>query len=87
VQRAEVQPDHYTENMRMGKPLHVSVTWGSVSEFFVHLAESATCPSTAFPKSEEGETDRTPLYIAIGATLCAAAAFAIVWRRAVSNGT
>jgi len=87
VQRTEVQPDHYTENMRMAKPLHVSVTWGSVQEFFVHLAESATYPSTAFPKSEEGETDRTPLYIAIGATLCAAAAFAIVWRRAVSNGS
>ncbi|GAB7338389.1 hypothetical protein MBLNU457_4684t1 [Dothideomycetes sp. NU457] len=85
VQRTEVQPDQYTENMRMPKPLHVSATWGSVSEFFVHLAESATYPSTAFPKNEEAETDHTSLYIAIGATLCAAAAFAIVWRQRMSS--
>ncbi|GAB7355322.1 hypothetical protein MBLNU459_g5854t1 [Dothideomycetes sp. NU459] len=84
VQRTEVQPDQYTEELRMPKPLHVTVTWGSISEFFVHLAESATFPSTAFPKNDEDPVDRTNLYIAIGAVLCAGAAFAVVWKRSVS---
>lgn len=84
VQRSEVQPDEYTERLRMAKPLHVSVTWSSISEFFVHLAESATLPATAFPKNEENGEDRTSLYIAIGATVCAAVAVAFVWRKSVS---
>lgn len=81
VQRTMVQPDEYTERLRMSKPLHVSVTWSSISEFFVHLAESATLPATAFPKNEEDAMDRTNLYIAVGAVVCAAAAVAIVWKR------
>ncbi|KAK8217451.1 ERMES complex Ca(2+)-binding regulatory GTPase gem1 [Zalaria obscura] len=86
VQRTELQPDRYTEDMRMAKPLHVSVTWGSISEFFVHLAESATYPSTAFPKSDDEPVDMTNLYIALGATLVAGAACAVVWKRHMAGG-
>ncbi|KAF2152113.1 rho-like GTPase [Myriangium duriaei CBS 260.36] len=84
VQRTEIQPDQHTEERRLPKPLHASVTWGSVSEFFVHLAESATHPLTAFPKDEEDAPDRTALYIAIGATICAATAMLIVWKKNTS---
>jgi len=37
VQRTEMQPDQYTAALNMPTPLHVSVTWGSISEFFVHV--------------------------------------------------
>ena len=80
VQRTEVQPDAYCENLKMAKPLHVSVNWSSISEFFVHLAECATFPAQAFPKTEQ-QADRTPVYIALGATVCAGVAFAYVWKR------
>ncbi|KAH9827798.1 mitochondrial Rho GTPase 1-like [Teratosphaeria destructans] len=82
VQRTEVQPDVYCEELKLGKPLHVSVNWGSISDFFVHLAESATFPAQAFPKSDaEDAGDRTALYVALGAVMCALGAFAWVWRR------
>lgn len=38
VQRGEMQPDQYTGALNMPTPLHVSVTWGSISEFFVHVS-------------------------------------------------
>ncbi|KAK5016891.1 ERMES complex Ca(2+)-binding regulatory GTPase gem1, partial [Cryomyces antarcticus] len=85
MQRSELQPDDYTNALNMAAPLHVSVTWASISELFVHLAESATYPSTAFPKKSEQPIDRTNLYIALGATVCAAAAIAIIWKKTVSN--
>ncbi|KXT04703.1 hypothetical protein AC578_2072 [Pseudocercospora eumusae] len=81
VQRTEVQPDMYCEQLKMAKPLHVSVNWRSIGEFFVHLAECATFPSQAFPKSEEEAVDRTALYIGVAATVSVAAAFAWVWKR------
>ncbi|KAK5679865.1 ERMES complex Ca(2+)-binding regulatory GTPase gem1 [Elasticomyces elasticus] len=81
VQRTEVQPDAYCEELKMPKPMHVASAWTSISDFFVHLAECATFPSQGFPKTEEAEVDRTALYIALGATVAAAAAFGWVWRR------
>ncbi|MCJ1230689.1 ERMES complex Ca(2+)-binding regulatory GTPase gem1 [Toensbergia leucococca] len=81
IQRGEVQPDEYTVGLGMNKPLHVSVTWQSISELFVQIAETALWPSTGFPRSEEEGVDRTNLYIAIGATVCAGAAFVAIWRR------
>ena len=81
MQRTEVQPDAHCEELKMPKPLHVSVNWTSISEFFIHLAECATYPSQAFPKSDEEVVDRTALYIALGATIAAGGAFAWVWRR------
>lgn len=82
TQRSELQPDEYTSSIRMSPPLHVSVTWQSISELFVHIAEAATYPSTAFPKNEDEGPDRTNLYIALGAVICAGAAFVVIWRRA-----
>jgi Ras family protein T1 len=81
TQRSEKQPDEYTMGLNMNAPLHVSVTWNSISELFVTLAESATNPSLAFPKSEEEAPDRTGMYIALGATACALIAAGMIWRR------
>ncbi|CAK7200761.1 ERMES complex Ca(2+)-binding regulatory GTPase gem1 [Sporothrix eucalyptigena] len=85
TQRSEQQPDTYTSALRMSAPLHVSATWESISELFVSLAEAATTPSLAFPKSEEPAADRTSLYVALGAVACAAAAAFIIWRRSTSQ--
>ena len=85
TQRSELQPDAYTSNLNMSTPLHVSVTWNSISELFVSLAEAATSPSTGFPKSEEPPPDRTSLYVALGATACAAAAAFVIWRRSTNQ--
>lgn len=85
TQRSELQPDQYTSSLMMGTPLHVSVTWNSIGELFVSLAEAATNPSTAYPKSEEPEPDRTSLYLALGATTCAAVAALMIWRRSTNS--
>lgn len=81
TQRCELQPDAYTSSLMMPTPLHVSVTWSSISELFVALAEAATNPSTAFPRSEEPPPDMTSLYVALGAAACAGLAALIIWRR------
>jgi Ras family protein T1 len=85
TQRSERQPDEYTLSLNMNAPLHVSVTWNSISELFVTLAEAATNPSLAFPKSEEEAPDRTGMYIAAGATACALVAAVMIWRRATNS--
>jgi mitochondrial Rho GTPase 1 len=84
TQRSELQPDAYTAGLNMSAPLHVSVTWNTIPDLFVALAEAATNPSTAFPKSEEPPPDRTPLYLAAGATACAALAAFMIWRRSTA---
>ncbi|MCJ1336370.1 ERMES complex Ca(2+)-binding regulatory GTPase gem1 [Bachmanniomyces sp. S44760] len=81
TQRSEIQPDEYTVALGMNKPLHVSVTWGSISELFVQIAEAAMWPSLAFPKNEEETVDRTNLYIALGAVVGVGTAFVAIWRR------
>ncbi|RSL53036.1 Mitochondrial Rho GTPase 1 [Fusarium sp. AF-6] len=83
-QRSELQPDQYASSLSMSLPLHVSVTWGSISELFVAYADAATNPSTAFPKSNEEGPDRTSLYVALGATACAGVAALMIWRRATN---
>ncbi|KAF9771199.1 ERMES complex Ca(2+)-binding regulatory GTPase gem1 [Fusarium sp. DS 682] len=83
-QRCELQPDQYTSSLNMSLPLHVSVTWGSISELFVAFADAATNPSIAFPRSNEEGPDRTSLYIALGATACAGVAALTIWRRATN---
>ncbi|KAI1396899.1 mitochondrial Rho GTPase [Hypoxylon fuscum] len=85
TQRSELQPDQYTSSLMMSTPVHVSVTWNSIGELFVALAEAATNPSTAFPKSEEPPPDRTSLYLALGATTCAAVAAFVIWRRSTNS--
>ncbi|KAH6894265.1 mitochondrial Rho GTPase 1 [Thelonectria olida] len=83
-QRSELQPDQYTASLNMSLPLHVSVTWGSISELFVAFADAATTPSTAFPKNNDEGPDRTSLYVALGATACAGVAALMIWRRATN---
>ncbi|KAH9885023.1 mitochondrial Rho GTPase [Xylariomycetidae sp. FL2044] len=85
TQRSELQPDQYTSALMMGTPVHVSVTWNSIGEMFVALADAATNPSTAFPKSEEPPPDRTGLYLALGATTCAGVAAFWIWRRSTNS--
>jgi len=81
TQRSEVQPEEYTAAQGMPKPLHVSVTWGSVGELFVQIAEAAMWPAGAYPRGEEEEVDRTNLWIALGAVVAAGTAFVGIWRR------
>jgi Ras family protein T1 len=38
MQRFEEQPDEYTVARNMAPPMHVSVTWSSISELFVHVS-------------------------------------------------
>lgn len=83
-QRSELQPDQYTSSLNMSLPLHVSVTWGSISELFITFAEAATNPSTAFPKNNDEGPDHTSLYVALGATACAGVAALMIWRRATN---
>lgn len=83
TQRCEQQPDVYTATMNMAPPMHVSVTWDSIGELFVTLAEAAMRPSTAFPRNEEMQTDRASLYIALGATTCALAAAIMIYQRSM----
>lgn len=42
MQRSELQPDEYTGALNMAAPLHVSVTWSTISEFFVHVSSAPT---------------------------------------------
>ncbi|KAK0617197.1 EF hand associated-domain-containing protein [Immersiella caudata] len=84
TQRSELQPDTYTSAINMNPPMHVSITW-NISELFVALAEAATNPSTAFPKSDEPPPDRTSLYLALTATSCAALAAFMIWRRSTNS--
>lgn len=85
VQRTEVQPDLFCEQLKMAKPLHVSSKWTSIGDFFVHLAECATYPSQALPKNEDDSVDRTTLYVGLTATIGVAVAFAWVWKRNVDS--
>ncbi len=63
---------------------HTWGSWNSISELFVALAETATNPSLGFPKTEEEAPDRTSLYMALGATACAAIAAVMIWRRSTN---
>lgn len=42
VQRTVVQPDEFTRDHDTAAPLHVSVTWSSISELFVHVRTSVS---------------------------------------------
>ncbi|PIG89784.1 Rho GTPase 1 [Aspergillus arachidicola] len=87
TQRAEYQPHEYTAMLNMpSSPLHVSVTWSSMQEVFVHIAEAAMEPSTAFPRSEEDVEGKWMAWgIALGAVVCAGAAAVMIWRRGLTT--
>lgn len=70
----------------MPKPLHVSVRWKSIGEFFVQLAECATVPSQAFPKTEEQDgVDWQMAAVGVGAAVVAVAAGVVIWRKTLAG--
>ncbi|QIX01439.1 hypothetical protein AMS68_006956 [Peltaster fructicola] len=82
VQRTEVQPDAFCEQLKMPKPLHVSVSWGSTSDFFVHLAECATLPAQAYSKAEEKVgIDWSMAAIGVSAAVVIVAAGVMIWKK------
>lgn len=83
TQAGDVQPEEYTSLLGMQKPLHVSVTWGSISELFVQIAEAALWPGGALPAGKEGEKDVDWVRWGIvgGAIIVVGAAAAGIWRR------
>ncbi|KHJ33217.1 putative mitochondrial rho gtpase [Erysiphe necator] len=85
TQRSELQPHEYTMALNMNTPLHVSVTWNSISEFFVTLAEVALNPSLGFPKREEDILDHTGMYFALGTISAALLAAIMIWRRPINS--
>lgn len=85
MQDWEGQPEEYCEGLGVGKPLHVSVEWGSVQELFVRVAEVGLDPGSAFVKGKgEGEGDEEGWmgwWITVGAVGVVAAAAVGMWRR------
>lgn len=87
TQRGDVQPEEYTSSLGMAKPLHVSVTWGSVGEVFVSVAEAALWPGGALPKGMEAdeEVDWLRWWVVGGAVVAVGAAVAGIWKRATRD--
>ncbi|KAI5310652.1 ERMES complex Ca(2+)-binding regulatory GTPase gem1, partial [Ascosphaera atra] len=83
TQRSDVQPDEYTASQDLpGPPLHVSATWGSVSELFVNIAETAMEPSSAWAR-KDGEDDKGWIswMMGFGAVIVVGVAAGGIWRR------
>lgn len=80
VQRGEVQPETWTEAQGVGKPVHVSVTWGSIGEVFVRIAEAGVWPAMALPAREE-EVGWERWWVAGGVGLAVVVAGGWIWRR------
>ena len=84
TQRGDVQPEEYTTGLGMQKPLHVSVTWGSISELFVQIAEAALWPGGALPVAKEAEGEEIDWMrwgVFGGAVIVVVAAAVGIWRR------
>ena len=84
TQRGDVQPEEYTTSLGLGKPLHVSVTWGSISELFVAIAEAALWPANALPMATDVEEDGRDWMrwgLTGGAVVVAGAAAVGIWRK------
>ena len=92
TQRADFQPDEYTSHMQrmpQGPPIHTSVTWPSIQELFVMIAEAGLEPIHAYPRPLHDEDDGKLLRygIAFGAVVCAGAAAVVIWKRASSGSS
>ncbi len=92
TQRAEFQPDEYIaqlQRMPQGPPIHTSVTWPSIQELFVKIAEAGLEPIQAYPRPLNDEDDGKLLRygIAFGAIVCAGAAAVVIWKRASSGSS
>lgn len=93
TQNCEVQPDDYTRGMPAGGgggPVHTSVTWESIGEVFVKVAQAGLEPAGAFPRKGDGDGDAGEKIwgtwwvnwgVAVGAVVAVGAAAAMVWKR------
>lgn len=73
--------------MPQGPPIQTSVTWPSIQEVFVAIAEGGLEPIHAYPKPLGDEDDGKLMRygIALGAVVCAGAAAVVIWKRAASG--
>ena len=84
TQRGDIQPEEYTTSLGLNKPLHVSATWGSISEVFVGIAEAAVWPANALPvgpDEKEDSRDWMRWWFAGGAAVVVGATAVGVWKR------
>ena len=85
TQRGDLQPEEYTTSLGLQKPLHVSVTWGSIGEVFVQIAEAALWPGSAMPSVGSGEGEEGVDWVRWGAVggavVVVGAAVVGIWRR------
>ena len=82
MQRGEVQPEEWTGQLRLAKPLHVSVKWPSIAEVFVDVAEAALSPAGKGVDGEvEEEVDWVRWALVGGAVVAVGAAAVGIWRR------
>ena len=90
TQRSEIQPDVYVadiQRMPLGPPLHTSVTWPTIQELFVAIAEAGLEPANAYPTPKHDENDGKMLQygMAFGALVCATAGAVVIWKRATGD--
>lgn len=82
MQRGETQPEEWTGQLGMVKPVHVSVQWPSIGEVFVSVAEAALSPAG---KGRDGEADEEVDWVRwaiVGGAVVAVGAAAVgIWRR------
>lgn len=84
TQRTDVLPEDVTAALGLNAPLHVSVTWSSISELFVQIAEAAMSPGMVLPWTDDSDkrlVDRVSVYMALTASVCAGAALLAIWKR------
>lgn len=84
TQNCPEQPDEYTARMPQGAPMHTSVTWDSIGEVFVKVAQAALEPASAFPKADEEARLWDAWFnwgVAVGTIVAVGAAAAVVWKR------
>ena len=82
MQRGDMQPEDWTGQLGMAKPMHVSVQWPSIGEVFVNVAEAALSPAGKGLDGEaEDEVDWVRWAVVGGAVVAVGAAAVGIWRR------
>lgn len=59
VQRNETQPDQYTGALNMAAPMHVSATWSSITELFIHVSAPPHLRSVCFQDTDGANSSRS----------------------------